>query len=350
MATILDKKNLATFLTHLLVIVILFVLPEVLTSLSHPWKPVASDFYVKAAVYVGVFYAEYYLILRRLPEDRIRWSRFAVWNVVMIAAVLFGFYLLFVAGNPHFNRQPKNPEHVRIVSKAVMMLSREFVMLVLTCALAVALKFGAHWRDFQARQREMQASQRQEELSQLKSQLNPHFLFNTLNSIYALIAISPEKAQEAVHELSRLLRYVLYESPAMVPLRQEVDFVKNYVELMKLRLSPKFPLEMNVNLADMAERQIAPLLFITLVENVFKHSDLAGTSPVVIDIKASGDTVSIATSNRVAATGKTDAEGGIGLANLRRRLDLLYGQRAMLRTETVDGRFLALLIIPLKES
>lgn len=91
---------------------------------------------------------------------------------------------------------------------------RDLAMCVLTIALSVAMKLSDYWVRLSARHKEMQAEQHREELANLKSQLNPHFLFNTLNSIYALIAISPDKAQNAVHELSRLLRYVLYENYA----------------------------------------------------------------------------------------------------------------------------------------
>ena len=109
------------------------------------------------------------------------------------------------------------------------------------------------------------------ELQNLKSQLNPHFLFNTLNNIYSLIAFSPEKAQEAVHDLSRLLRYVLYESSQpFVSLEKDFDFLRNYVELMRIRLPKHVELKTNI-VASSPGTLIAPLLFISLVENAFKH-------------------------------------------------------------------------------
>lgn len=348
MSRIIHRSNIATFLTHLLLIVILFVLPEVLSSLSRPWKPVNIDFYIKALVYIGVFYVEYYAILGRMHGRRKQWLWFAAVNVTMVLVILAGFYLFYseTFGPP---KPPKNPEHVRRVSKAVIILSRDFGMLVLTIALAVAMKFGEQWRDLQQRRKELQAAQRREELSQLKSQLNPHFLFNTLNSIYALIAISPDKAQAAVHELSRMLRYVLYDSPSTVPLRRETEFVSYYIELMKLRLNPKLPLTVTLDTGDSGDMPVAPLLFITLIENVFKHGNTSEPwEPVVIEIKADGGHVSCTTSNAVAprtTSGKTD--GGIGIANLRRRLQLIYGDRASLTTTEADGRFTASLQIDL---
>ena len=110
-------------------------------------------------------------------------------------------------------------------------------MLTLTLALAVALRLSVKWKDLQQQRRELISNQRAVELDNLKSQLNPHFLFNTLNTIYVLIAVAPDKAQGAVHRLSGLLRYMLYEDTANVMLSQEADFIENYVSLMRLRLS-----------------------------------------------------------------------------------------------------------------
>lgn len=348
MTKFFKKNNPATFLTHLLLIVILFVLPEVLSSLSRPWKPINIDFFIKAMVYVGVFYIEYYAILNHTAPRRMRWGRFAALNVAMVSVILLGFYLFYTLNVPQ--KPPKHPDHVRIVSKVVLFLSHDFVMLVLTIALAVAMKFGEQWRELQQRDKELEASQRREELAQLKSQLNPHFLFNTLNSIYALIAISPEKAQTAVHELSAMLRYVLYDSPATVPLQSEMNFVKNYVELMKLRLSPKQPVDLQLDPADGGDLAIAPLLFITLIENVFKHGNTAEPhTPIKISITCHDGIVSCITSNAIAPRNinHDSNEGGIGIANLHRRLHLLYGDRASLKTSVKDGCFTATLTIDL---
>ena len=122
------------------------------------------------------------------------------------------------------------------------------------------------------------------ELQNLKSQLNPHFLFNTLNNIYSLIAFSPERAQEAVHDLSRLLRYVLYDSSQpMVPLEKELDFIRNYVELMRIRLPEHVKLTTDISAAT-PETLVAPLLFISLIENAFKHG-VSHNKPSFIDLK-----------------------------------------------------------------
>ncbi|MCM1519374.1 MAG: sensor histidine kinase [Lachnoclostridium sp.] len=346
-----NRRNITTFLTHLIVISILFLLPEVLWSLARPWKPVKPEFFIQALVYIAVFYIEYYAILRRIPSRPIQWWKFAGVNILLIAAILVTtYYIRLSIFGP--GRAPKNPDHVTRISGSILILSRDFVMIVLTIALAVALRLGEQWKQFEKRRSEVLAMAREEELNKLKSQLNPHFLFNTLNSIYALIAISPEKAQAAIHELSRMLRYVLYDSPSTVPLDQEIDFVRNYLELMRLRLNPKLPLEVTLDDGGYGSSPIAPLLFITLIENVFKHGNTSEPwEPVYISITASAGKVTCLTSNAIRpASASSGKSGGIGLANLRRRLQLIYGDRAELVTTTADGRFSASLTIDLDTS
>jgi len=108
----------------------------------------------------------------------------------------------------------------------------------LVIGLSVAIKMTAGWYQLEAERKELEKAHLESELSQLKNQLNPHFFFNTLNNIYSLISINSVQAQEALHQLSKLTRYILYETDKeMVPLKKEIDFLENYIHLMSLRLS-----------------------------------------------------------------------------------------------------------------
>ena len=163
------------------------------------------------------------------------------YNFLLIIVALGLIYLIWrfkghLGGRTPLRNHP-SPTESMYFAKSIGMLSRDVVMLILVIGFATALRLGDKWLKLDRRRQDLVNMQREEELKNLKSQLNPHFLFNTLNSIYALIAISPTKAQEAVHELSRLLRYVLYDTSATVSLKQELAFIDNYVSLMKLRLS-----------------------------------------------------------------------------------------------------------------
>lgn len=127
-------------------------------------------------------------------------------------------------------------------------------------------------------------SRTEAELKNLRNQLNPHFLLNTLNNIYALIAFDADKAQTAVQELSRLLRHVLYDNQQnFVTLDKEMDFIRNYIELMRIRLSANVRVETKIDVRPDSRTEIAPLIFISLIENAFKHG-ISPTEPSFIRI------------------------------------------------------------------
>lgn len=172
------------------------------------------------------------------------------------------------------------------------------------------------------------------ELERLKTQLNPHFLFNTLTSIYALIELDREGAKEAVYRLTHLLRYVVYDIPRST-LGRDLQFTENYIALMKLRLKDGAKLCVNIDAGDCGDYEIPPMLFATVVENAFKHSrHVKSDEPVTIDITASDGCVRCLTCNPYCSSPRPAEPHGVGLINLRRRLHLLYGNDASL---TADG-------------
>ena len=201
-------------------------------------------------------------------------------------------------------------------------------------------------------QLELVAKQRESELKNLKSQLNPHFLFNTLNNIYALIAISPVKAQAAVHELGNLLRYVLYENKEQeVELSKEIDFIENYISLMRLRLSPDVVLNVNIVRKETENNKIEPLMFVSLVENAFKHG-ISNSKPSYISISLLSDNQKVMCSieNSNFPKPKTDKSGsGIGLKNLQKQLSILYPDCSDLSIQSDDNKFQSVLTIYYKK-
>lgn len=240
-----------------------------------------------------------------------------------------------------------------VFPRELLFIFRDLVVVILTIALSYALKLNDKWTKLEQRQKALEASQREEELKSLKNQLNPHFLFNTLNAIYALIEVSPPKAQNAVHELSQLLRYVLYENARTVTLGQELAFIDNYVYLMRLRLNGSRPVEINLDAGDSADYPIAPLMFISLIENCFKHGNRACLEdPIRISITAQGGVVTCRTFNHCdpREEGQGKPSGGIGLTNLRRRLDLLYPENSSLETLEENCTFTVTLTIDLNQT
>ena len=160
--------------------------------------------------------------------------------------------------------------------------------------------------------------------------LNPHFLLNTLNNIYALIAFDTDKAQMAVQELSRLLRHVLYDNQQnFVPLAKEIDFIRNYIALMRIRLSSNVTVETRFDIRPDTPTEIAPMIFISLIENAFKHG-ISPTEPSYIRIyfSESADSVCCEIANSYHPKNEADKSGsGIGLEQVRKRLELTYPGR-----------------------
>lgn len=188
------------------------------------------------------------------------------------------------------------------------------------------------WLLSQREKKELQAQTLQSELKFLKSQINPHFLFNTLNSLYALTLKKSDLAPEIVLKLSEMMRYMLYEcNVPMVTLEKEVNYLKNYLELEKLRQGKRMKINLDIH-GEIANQRIAPLLFIPFVENSFKHgvSNQISEGFVNILIQVEQQVLDVTIENSKAPTRPSingKKSGGIGLVNVRRRLNILYPDR-----------------------
>ena len=194
---------------------------------------------------------------------------------------------------------------------------------------ATALALARRWVTTNQKLKESEAARAQAELNNLRNQINPHFLLNTLNNIYALTAINAEQAQEAILQLSKLLRHMLYGDPQQdISLKNEVQFLENYINLMKLRLPATVDLQAEFHIQD-SPLKVTPLLFISLVENAFKHG-VSPSNPCFIHIKIEADKHQIVCDIRNSNNPKNqeDRSGhGIGLKQVQRRLDLSYPGR-----------------------
>ena len=172
----------------------------------------------------------------------------------------------------------------------------------------------------------------------LKARLNPHFLFNALNTVYALSLKNSSKLPEVVLQLSSLLRYVLDRSEENhVPLQEEFKLMENYLELQKHRLPENFDLQYEKDIHDINEVEVIPILFITLVENCFKHGDLSGEGQILIRLSFRSGKLSFTTRNKLDNGSKQKA--GFGLQNLRKRLKQRYVDRFEFKNYEKDGCF-----------
>lgn len=200
---------------------------------------------------------------------------------------------------------------------------------VLVVISAVGARYAIRWNEMQITLKEEKQRNAEAELAWLKNQLNPHFLFNTLNNISSLVQIDQDTAQESIGQLSDLLRYTLYESNhELVPVEGEIEFMNNYIELMRLRCNELATVEVDLRIP-IKPMRIVPLLFISLIENAFKHGVNSRKSSFVrIRFKAEGDDLVFTCENSDHPKPDVNRSGsGIGLENLRRRLDLAYPGR-----------------------
>ena len=188
----------------------------------------------------------------------------------------------------------------------------------------------------------------QAEIDYLKYQINPHFFMNTLNNIHALIDIDTREAQGAVIELSKMMRYVLYESgQERITLEQDLHFVENYVRLMQIRYAEELDIRIEYPVEKIAKLKIPPLLLIVFVENAFKHG-VSTLYPSFIHIR-----VEITPQNEVAYTvtnslhpRQTTQKPGIGLQNIRKRLNLIYGENYSIDLHEEEHAYVSQLKIP----
>ena len=217
---------------------------------------------------------------------------------------------------------------------------RGLLFYIFSVGASVALKLSLRWRQSEQARAEAELGRSQAELKNLKNQINPHFLLNTLNNIYALTAFDQVKAQQAIQELSRLLRYMLYENQSdRVSLDKEVEFLKSYIALMKLRLYNDVEVKAEFDYPESQNVPVAPLIFISLVENAFKHGVCStGNSFIHISLKANAHHLVFKCENSNTPKNESDkAPGGIGLKQVASRLQFAYLGRYKWKYGAIDG-------------
>ena len=270
-----------------------------------------------------VFYANYFLLVPRyLFQNQAK--RYVVYNIILLCAIGVLLHLCQrLTFAPSIAPKPKRAG----MPPGWLFFLRDMLSLVFTIGLSAAIRMSARWTQNEAARKEAEKSRAEAELKNLRNQLNPHFLLNTLNNIYALIAFDSDKAQQAVQELSKLLRYVLYDNQqTYVPLCKEVDFIRNYIELMRIRLSSNVKMTTQFDIQPDSQTLIAPLIFITLIENAFKHG-ISPTETSFISIRISESNKEVICEIRNSKHPKTmeDKSGsGVGLEQVSRRLEILY--------------------------
>ena len=282
-----------------------------------------------------VFYTNYlYLAPKYFVSGKHRYDLLI--NIVLISSLgTFLHYWMDWANDifmPHMNRRYDDT-----LSTAAYIL-RDSLNLAVFAAGATALALARRWVTADQSLKELEAARAQAELRNLRNQINPHFLLNTLNNIYALTAFDTAKAQEAIQELSKMMRHILYDyQKPMIPLKEEIGFLENYVKLMRIRLPESVEVLFNAQ-KPTGSIEVAPMILISLIENAFKH----GISPteksfIHINISTHGTQLVCAIENSNNPKTSSDHSGhGIGLQQVQRRLDLAYPNRYTWEQGTKD--------------
>jgi two-component system LytT family sensor kinase len=290
-------------------------------------------------------YANFYL-LTRLGLVRKQWGLYIITLLaclVLLSALNIFLHRLYArAGSPIFaySSDFNGPNFATRILNGIYLLG-----------LATAFKFLKDWIVQRQQLQEIEKQRVETELAFLKSQVNPHFFFNTLNNLYSLTLQKSDLAPEVVLKLSGLMSYMLYDSgAALVPLDKEVSILENYIALEELRFGSR--LRLHFEKADLANRpaQIPPLILLTLVENSFKHgmSRIIGEGRIDLSLLVNDSELQFQIDNPVCSDGQaTQEKNGIGLRNVIRRLDLLYGARYHLDLSETDNRFHVTLKLPL---
>jgi len=353
-------KNFIRILPHIIIWTIILVVPIYLISREGTidYRPY-YNYLLQVVVFAILFYANYLFLIDKFFFNR-RFIIYTVINIGLIAIFVLIRYYISESLKPEptgmsgmeigiDRRYPQFEGRRRTHAPPFYMrMIFDYVSIIFVIGLSVAIKTTARWYKDSINLEQAKSVQLEADLKNLKSQLNPHFLFNTLNNIYSLIAVNQDRAQDAVHRLSNLLRYVMYDNnEKFVSMDKELEFTRNYIDLMKLRLNPEVKLGVIIE-SNGSKDMVASLMFVTLIENAFKHG-INNLKDSFIDISIlvdSGKGVLCTVENSLFEEEKNmESRTGIGLANLSKRLELLYPDKHEFVVKRRNESFFAILRI-----
>lgn len=333
---------------HILIWTILLIVPLYLAGRYGDNRRFFRLFFIKDIITYGILFYFNYLIL--VPLFFFKRKRLTYFIAVLL--LIIGFYFISYMPNAYMMKKSEKGQNAEPPREKPGEFKADFRMYhtynyTLASLVIVGLSLGLGSLNRQTRierqQEQLEKEKLNSELAFLKNQISPHFFFNTLNNIYTLIEINKDDAKESVIKLSKLMRYLLYESEqGETTLNKEIEFMNHYIDLMKLRLTEKVDLSVSFPSGD-NRITLPPLLFIPFIENAFKHG-ISSRGKSVIDISmAAGDnilTFHCKNSNVRSVSESTDLSGsGIGLENAIKRLNLLFPDNHTLKISRADDLF-----------
>jgi two-component system, LytTR family, sensor kinase len=366
MKKFLSKKTLNVIL-HLLLWGFLFSIPRL--SILHPLQQISTvkEIFLWILAIV-VFYLNYHVLIPRLLTKR----KFFLFALVIFTILNFTFissvfietkYVTPGIGHqmPEFDELTKGqfsipplfePNKEMIQSMQFFQGFNSVIFIFVILAISTSIKITLQWYSDEKIRKDAENQKLNAELSFLKSQINPHFFFNTLNSIYSLATKKSDKTPEAIIKLSQLMRYIIYDSEKdMVPFNNEIEYIKNFVELQKLRLRENVFIDLKIY-GNTNDKWIEPLLLLPFIENAFKHGiDYTEDCTIKILISINEDCLLFETENQIVKLLNqtwNNKNSGIGLPNSEKRLSLLYPGNHSLNISNENGLFKTILKLTFK--
>ncbi|MGE5355869.1 MAG: sensor histidine kinase [Deltaproteobacteria bacterium] len=324
----MPKKSKFSFIGHILIWVI------VLSFMGFPFQREVGLFTslievsVDALFYIFIIYFNlFYLFPKYLKGQSLgKYAFYLLVSVILITPVKGMVFFLLNSGDEEGKRD------------ILFNLHYTFLSAFLVAGASTVIKILLEWVIYERDKKKLEKENLQSELKFLKNQINPHFLFNTLNNIYALSLIKSESTPQVILKLSELLRYMLYEcNEPKVKLKNEINYIRNYLDLEKLRQKSDVVIELMIE-GTIKEQTITPLLFTPFLENAFKHgvNKVLENACVRVNIKIKKNNLLFIIENskpEFTSGILNKQQGGIGLSNVKKRLELLYKGRYSLEIE-----------------
>lgn len=343
----LNKRIVLTIIGWTILAVVLFMLIPMLYPAKLPW---VYHFYhlVLFGVLAVVYYVNIHVVIPKLIHKSFHFYYVLVFfglGALTVSLMRFVEITLNLQEEVYKSLYPDQlyiaSEHTSYVDYYVFFLTS----IVLTVGFTHFLI--KKWNSETNKKLVLQELKTKAELTSLKAQINPHFFFNTLNTIYALTEKNIEKSQKAILKLSKMMRFAMNEeNNELVDLQEELAFVHNYLDLMSYRLPPKVTLTYAITPCN-SELKIAPMILLTFIENCFKHG-VSSEAHCTIKITTYLEENIFTLETENAWFNKKEKQTGIGIENTKKRLDILYENKYELEQTTADGKYFSTLKIHLK--